>query len=267
MILIMSASISPAKISKLCLRDTETRLRQYCAALQYYIKCKKFDKIVFCDNSNYSYQYETERHEAERCKVQLEILKFSSKYQMIEKYGKGYGEGEILKYVIQHSELLAGEDYFYKVTGRLIVTNIALLVKRKCKVAQFNRNLYAYKSVDTRFWGINKEQYIQYLEDSFEKVNDDKGRYLEVCYKRDLDKNKIKYQSFCVFPVIDGYSGTIGEKYKEFNWYIKIIYDIMCFLDLYNSEIGFMVVYLLFNVVIRKRKLDDVYYTYLTHNT
>ena len=266
MILIMTASIKAAEISQLSLTDTETRRKQYCYALQFYIQCKQFDKIVFCDNSNYFYEFDKEQKLAREKKVQLEILKFDSDYVSVEKYGKGYGEGEILKYVIEHSKLLEAEDFFYKVTGRLVVKNIAALVRKSSETALFNRNLYEYQSLDTRFWGMKKKEYIEVLSESHKNVNDERGRYLEMCYKKDIEKASVVYKSFCAFPVIDGYSGTAGIQYAETRWYTKPVYDFLCRYNLYNSEKGFFLVSLLFHTTIHKRKLTDIYYEYLIYN-
>ncbi|MBV8887332.1 MAG: hypothetical protein JO235_25510 [Chroococcidiopsidaceae cyanobacterium CP_BM_RX_35] len=38
-------------------------------------------------------------------------------------YGKGWGEGEIIEYAINHSKILNKSTRFYKVTGRLFVEN------------------------------------------------------------------------------------------------------------------------------------------------
>ena len=56
MILVMTASVSPANVKQLCIKDPEIRLGQYCAAIHFYIKCKQIDKIVFCDNSDFKIQ-------------------------------------------------------------------------------------------------------------------------------------------------------------------------------------------------------------------
>lgn len=266
MILVMTACVKPARISQLRLVDAEERLKQYCSALHFYIQCKKFDKIVFCDNSDYFYEYDKELQLAKEKKVQLEILKFKSDYRAVEQYGKGYGEGEILHYVMLNSRLLETEDFFYKVTGRLIIRNIFSLINKKNKTALFNRNLYAYKSLDTRFWGMKKEEYIQYLLESYKKVNDNKGKYLEMVYKKDIEAAEIEYKSFRVFPLVKGYSGTIGEIYNETKWYTKIIYDFMCYFNLFNSIEGFCLAFVLYNVTIRKGRAIDAYYSYLIHN-
>lgn len=266
MILVMTASVQPANIEQLCLTDAEVRLKQYCAAIQFYIMCKKFDKIVFCDNSAYCCGYETEQKLAKEKGVELEILRFQSDLDKVEKYGKGYGEGEILKYVFENSKLLENEIYFYKVTGRLIIRNIARLVNKNNEIALFNRNLYAYKSLDTRFWGMRKNDYEHCLMESHTRVNDKKGKYLEMCYKRDIERAGITYRSFCRYPVIDGYSGTVGEKYRETKWYTKMIYDLMCHKNVFNSEEGFLIVYVLFRRVIGHEKMVDAYYSYLINN-
>lgn len=266
MVLVMTASVKPAKVGQLCITNAEIRLRQYCAALNFYICCEKFDKIVFCDNSNYAYEYDKELQLAKNKKIQLEILKFNSNYEIIEKYGKGYGEGEILKYVILNSSLMKEEDYFYKVTGRLIIKNISSIVKKHEYSALFNRNLYSFKSLDTRFWGIKKEEYIHHLMDSYKKVNDNQGNYIEMVYKKELEKANIRYKSFYVFPLVDGYSGTIGKKYRETKWYTKIVYDFLCHFDLFNSERGFCIAFMLYNVVMCKKEPLDSYYLYWINN-
>lgn len=266
MILIMTASIQPAKISQLCLADPEVRLKQYCLAIQFYINCKKFNKIVFCDNSNYFYEYEAERKLAGERGIELEILRFQSDLESVECYGKGFGEGEILKYVLENSKLLENETYFYKVTGRLIIRNIRRLVKNNNEKALFNRNLYAYKSLDTRFWGIRKIDYVQCLLESHMRVNDEQGKYLEMCYKRDMEETGIPYRSFYKFPVIDGYSGTVGKKYQETKWYTKIVYDLMCSFDRFNSDEDFLIVYLLYKTFVCHEKIMDTYYSYLINN-
>lgn len=266
MILVMTATVKPAKISQLCLTDTEIRLKQYCTALNYYINSKKFDRIVFCDNSDYPYEYKQERQLAQRKHVQLEILKFKSSYGCIEQYGKGYGEGEILKYVMLNSHLMKSEDYFYKVTGRLIVRNLDFLVKKNNKTARFDRNLYSFKSLDTRFWGINKEVYIRYLMESYKKVNDNKGNYIEMVYKKEMEKANIQYKPFRAFPLIEGYSGTIGKVYRETTWYTRIIYDFMCFFEQFNTQKGFCIIFVLYNVVMCKKEMMDSFYTYLVNN-
>lgn len=263
MILIMTATVVPAQIHELCLRDAETRLQQYCSALQFYIRCKKFDKIVFCDNSNYEYEYIKEKNLAKKRGVLLEILKFTSDYRLVEKYGKGYGEGEILKYVVLHSDLLKDEEYFYKVTGRLIVKNISHLVKAKEREACFLLNLYAYHSLDTRFWGMEKKVFAQYLMESYKKVNDEQGKYLEMCYKEKLERNGVSYRPFRLYPCIKGYSGTVGKVYHETTWYTKILNDMLCYFNKYNSTEGFLVAFLAYNVVICKKKIKDAYEEYL----
>lgn len=266
MILIMTASVQPAEINQLSLTDAKVRLKQYCSAIQFYIMCKEFNKIVFCDNSNYCYEYEVEQKLAKDKGVELEVLKFRSDLESVEKYGKGYGEGEILKYVLEKSNLLEKEVYFYKVTGRLIIKNIKRLIKNDNEVALFNRNLYAYKSLDTRFWGMKKSDYVQYLIESYKRVNDEKGRYLEMCYKRDIERAGITYSSFCKYPIIDGVSGTVGKKYQETKWYTKIIYDLLCYLNVFNTEQGFLIVYVLFRKAICHEKIIDSYYSYLLNN-
>lgn len=43
--------------------------------------------------------------------------------------GKGYGELQIIKYAVEHSELLEKCDFIVKITGRYLVENIDTFLK------------------------------------------------------------------------------------------------------------------------------------------
>ena len=109
-------------------RDEKERLEQYLQGLRPLIESEAFSKIIFAENSNYGGDiFEGLQQRAEEHQTQLEYLSFQGDAEQAGIHGKGYGEGEIMRYVFQHSELLKNEPYFVKMTGRLQIDNIAKL--------------------------------------------------------------------------------------------------------------------------------------------
>lgn len=244
MIIILTGCIEPGNVYNLKLRDCNERLRQYQKAIQYYIRCNSINKVVFCDNSAFSYDYKKEYQIAQKYNKQLEVLSYREDDAKTQKKGKGYGEGRILEYVLSHSSLLRTEIYFYKVTGRLIVRNIDQIIGREVtRNNYFNKNLYTYNTIDTRFFGINKEIYQRYFLHAYEMVNDRHGRYLEHCFIQIMNRNRIPYRCHALFPDIEGISGTLGEKYVEAGRAGRCLYNCLSRLNLYNKKYGYEAVF------------------------
>lgn len=113
MLAIITGTIRPANLAnqlKIC--NEEERLSQYAESLKFFIESKAFNKIIFCENSNYGTEGLAALEEMARDNgVRLEILSFQGNVQQVERHGKGYGEGEIMEYVFDHSELVREEPF------------------------------------------------------------------------------------------------------------------------------------------------------------
>ena len=111
--------------------DREIRLQQYIDSILFYLNAKVIDKIVVCDNSGFDYS-ELKFLSELACSnnKQIEFLNFKGSVNQIQEKGKGFGEGEIMKYILTNSKLFFEEEgSFLKVTGRLKVVNIDWVVK------------------------------------------------------------------------------------------------------------------------------------------
>lgn len=252
-IVILTGCIEPADVYGLMLCDSKERLKQYLKSIRFYLQCDSLNKIVFCDNSGYEYDYQKEYQLAEKNNKELEILTYREEYEKVKKRGKGYGEGQILKYVLDNSSLLKEEDYFYKVTGRMIIKNIDKIIENEKKeINYFNKNLYTYGVIDTRFYGIKKDIYTKYFLQVHDRVNDKMGRYLEHCFMHVLDSKKISYKCHAYFPVIKGISGTKGKEYMETYGAQKTLYDVLCKYNLYNHKLVHKWMFRLHHWIIKK---------------
>jgi hypothetical protein len=122
-VLLMTASIAPGKTPTVAIQDPNERCLQYIISLLAWIELTNNIKtIIFCENTNTQYDFSRLVEFARQKGKILEVLVFSGNVKA-QIYGKGYGEGEIIKYAIRHSKHLSNTTNFYKITGRLFVRN------------------------------------------------------------------------------------------------------------------------------------------------
>ena len=225
-------------MSQLVLRDEEERLKQYEESIQCMLRSGAFDKVVFCENSNYgteklSYLTETARENG----VELELLSFQGNEEQACIHGKGYGEGEIMDYVFSHSKLIRTADYFVKITGRLKIDNIKSIVSRMNRQKTYfnipNRTLRDI--YDTRMYGMPAGQFKEYFLHSYEQVMDEQGIFLEMVYTKILQAHNIKVRNFPRYPRIVGVSGSGGAVYCYTEWKCKIK-DVLSYMNYYKAK-------------------------------
>lgn len=242
-VLLITGCINPIPNQPyLVLTDPTVRYNQYIQSIQFYLEESSFSKIVFCDNSNTHYCVESQLREmaVERGKL-FEWISFQGDNTKIETQGKGYGEGELIDYALQHSELLQNCKVFAKVTGRLIIRNVntilAGICQKKNKGNYFNRDIYRPYGLDTRFFFVNKTFYISHLKDQYHSVSIEKQNCaIEDLFFRAIQKRD--YKSLPFYPRFEGTSGGNGRDYgQESKWKLNI-FDILCKNGVFNVIYG-----------------------------
>lgn len=226
MVAIITGTISPSEqMGQLVLKNTEERLKQYIDALDFLIREKAFDKIIFCDNSGYSMEQLRFLEEAAWANgTELELLSYEGNTQKCIEHGKGYGEGENLEYVFYHSELLRSETYFVKLTGRLKVVNIRDICRRlRTGRIYFNVPKSSIREYyDTRIYAMPVETFQSLFLSAYPQVCDDKEIYLEKVYTKVLQNNNLRVHNFPKYPRITGIGGSTGQTYDYSEWKCKI---------------------------------------------
>lgn len=226
MVAIVTGTISPSEqMGQLVLKNTEERLKQYVDALDFLIREKAFDKIIFCDNSGYAMEQLGFLEETALTNgTELELLSYQGNTQKCIQHGKGYGEGENLEYVFSHSKLLQGEDFFVKLTGRLQVVNIRDICRRlRTDRVYFNipnRTIREY--YDTKIYAMPMECFRNRFLSAYHQVRDEEGIYLEKVYTRIILENGIKVYNFPRIPRVVGMAGSSGLTYTYSEWKSKI---------------------------------------------
>lgn len=220
-LLIITATIEVKgnDVFSLTIKDTDVRLKQYLNALSYAIdEYKTVTTIIFCDNSNYKYDYNELYKQAKLKGKKLEVLNFSGDIQSVLNQGKGYGEGEILSFIFKNSKYVYNYESFYKLTGRLIIKNFDIInrsVNNANNFIYYSNKIFGteHSWVSTIFYKANIKTYKEYLINVYTEVDDYNMRYLEMVFCKALSDNYIRSRSFNIFPKISGYSGSSGLLY------------------------------------------------------
>lgn len=237
MLLILTGTISPSRETEfLKLRDEQERLRQYEESILFFLNTKAFSKIIFCENSGYGEEKLLYLIKiAEQQNIALEIFSFQGDNEKVQIHGKGFGEGEIMKYVFENSRLLEGESIFMKITGRLKVDNIVKLVAGlKEGQCYFNIPNHTHREMyDTKIYVMPIEKFRCLFLDVYNKVMDKDEIYLEKVYTEVIRENRIKIKNFPYYPRVTGISASTGANYVYTEWKCKVK-DILSRLQCYK---------------------------------
>lgn len=259
MVLLITGCIKPEANQKfLVLVNYEERLKQYVESIKYYIKESVFHNIVFCENSGFEYEeIDSIIEMARKYYKNIEWISFNGNKEKIIECGKGYGEGEIIKYALEHSDLMKSSHAFAKVTGRLVIKNINQLMKNvQVNRNYFNRDIYRGHGIDTRFYICEIKFYKNFLENAYEMtyIGTEKVVALEDVFYNVLKKST--YRSLIRYPIFVGKSGGNGRDYSLVpNWKIAI-YSLFCMLNMFNQCYPFVLALKKLRLILLN--LDDV---------
>lgn len=218
MIILLTGCIEPNGMVQTTLNDKEVRKEQYINALNFYLQ-KTGHSIVFVDNSNSDISYLFKSYVLSG---RLEYLSFSGNQRKDK--GKGYGECEIIQYALDHSKIIktSKDKRIAKITGRLIVSNINIIISLHSVLFNHNNTFFSINSnlsfPDSRLIIAPTFFYSRFLT-SKEDINDSKGYYFEHALIDTFRKyHDLLYSPFYIMPRIEGMSGTTGEVYPNENF-------------------------------------------------
>lgn len=192
--------------------------------------------IVLCDGSGYDFEASEAIKKLIQNDSNFEVLSFLNDFTKVTEFGKGYGEGEIIKYALSHSQKLRGVQHFMKITGRLFCCDFYKSINGMLRSDFSGIALIGYKlnfiprdehAFDTRFYVVRRNFYENFLIDAYREVNDKSGNYLEyVFYKKLLMANCLGAKiNFLANFHIEGRSGTKNTDYiKPSFWKKELIH-------------------------------------------
>lgn len=230
--LLITSCVKPsAPFTKLS--NTSYRIELTINAIDEWLKICGEIRIIVCDGSGIDFSNQIIKKFP---KASIEFITFKNSFNLVSKYGKGYGEGEIINYALKHSKYLKDSDCFAKCTSKLVVRNFLSAIKQwnerylfECNFSGLSiiKNILcikpisniAFLSVNTRFFIANKKLYLKNFSRAYLSVRDTKGIIIELLFKNIILKKKIK--NFMLdFPLkVEGISGTSGKDYKKINFF------------------------------------------------
>lgn len=195
------------------LKSEAERMSQYRESILTLIE-QGVDSIIICENSNSPVLTDELLLIASRNGVELEQLIFSGDKEAVKQKGKGYGEGQMMEFVLNNSQVIRGCKGFVKITGRLILKNIMYFIKQ-IQARELDCLFFRDGSakVDTRFYYCQIGLFNDILVNSYEKVNDIRGVYLEHVYLNALALNCNMRSISVDYPLMTGISGSTGLNY------------------------------------------------------
>ena len=102
------------------LSDTQTRKLLTIRSINEWLRVDPSIAIVICDGSNYDFAPEITLLFPQ---AKIECLHFENTQVEVEKYGRGFGEGEIIRFALAHSKFIQEAQCFAKCTAKLWVEN------------------------------------------------------------------------------------------------------------------------------------------------
>jgi hypothetical protein len=154
----------------------------------------------------------------------IECLHFQNNISRVQSQGRGYGEGEIVRFAVENSIFIKNRGYFAKCTSKLWVENFA-----KC-MSQWNdemllKGVFAnafspihstkFSYIDTRFYAMDVGQYTSHFLHAHEAIDSLTGHGLEECFRDVFLSMGCPPSLMGVPPVICGVGGGTGKYYKN----------------------------------------------------
>lgn len=201
------------------LPDPEPRIKYTLESIAKWLQMFPSIRLVVCDNSGFDFTELTQKHFANAA---IECLHFKADTQKVSYHGKGYGEGEIIRYALENSSILTESTCFAKCTAKLWVENYLECLSQwngrfVCRLTF--KNIFSLKRsciehIDTRFYLVDKDFYNKYLLCAHTNLGGNTGVSIEDRYLQIIQENNILNVAFKIPPIVGGVGGGIGKHYN-----------------------------------------------------
>lgn len=207
--------------TNVALSDAKERTLLALKSVQEWLRIDPGLRIVLCDGSGFDFSELV----AERFpQADIECLPFHNDAKLVRRFGRGYGEGEIVRHAINHSRLIAHAGCFAKCTSKLWVENFAECLKHWNGDMGFKgvfldvfspRKKTTFAYIDTRFYLVSCESYRRYFENAHLNIRTDQGHGLEECFRDVVRERTLSNILLTIPPVIAGVGGGTGMSYRN----------------------------------------------------
>ena len=207
--------------TRVTLTDTSKRIDFAIESISQWLLLYPKVQLVLCDGSNFDFSSVVATRFPH---AKIECVFFENDQNAVRKQGRGFGEGEIIRYAIAHSKLIQQAGAFAKCTSKLWVRNYAECLtdwndKFLCKAvfdhvfSPFKKTKLSY--IDTRFYITSVQYYKQHFESTHLKIDVETGKGLEDCFLDVFIREHLTGILLNIPPVVDGVGGGVGKYYKN----------------------------------------------------
>jgi hypothetical protein len=218
-VLITTANNPPQGMPFLQMSDPVMRTIAAKAALYFWVS-QGIEQIVLVDATGTNLLSEYEAAEIDKSETRVEQINYTQSDEGVIKQGKGYGEGKLIEYAINNSELLARQEHFFKCTGKLYARNfqtIAAVIKANNITNLFWKFMGDGSSTqpwaDCRLYYTSKSFAKNHLIPAYLQSDDHAGITCEYHIHEALERNMKVVRG--LRPLITGYCGATGEAYFD----------------------------------------------------
>ncbi len=202
------------------LKDEKARIFYTLESIKHWLKIAPKNQLIICDGSGYDFS--SIIHEHFPCS-NIECLFFTNNVRLVEIHGKGFGEGEIIRYALRHSRILSESSNFAKCTAKLWVDNFQECIHQwngQFLCNAFFSNVFSYKQtklefIDTRFYMADINFYKKFFEFAHSNVGGNDGYSIEDRFLEIIQKEQMQRIIFSLPPFICGVGGGSGKYYKS----------------------------------------------------
>lgn len=201
------------------LKSQDSRIFYTLESIGKWAQISPNNKFVICDGSGFDFAPLIREHYPD---LNIECIFFMNDPILIGKHGKGFGEGEIIRYALLNSIFLKESDWFAKCTAKLWVDNFLACAKEwngefLCKA--FFANVYSFKPtsleyIDTRFYMTTKDFYLKNFSNIYINLGIDDGSSIEGEFLKKLLAINSKNFLFRTDPIVSGVGGGSGKYYN-----------------------------------------------------
>ena len=218
-VLITTANNPPNGMPYLSMTDSVSRMIATKAALYFWV-AQGVEQIVLADATGTSLLSEQEEAAIDESETRIEQINYQQNSDLVVKRGKGYGEGKLIEYAINHSELLSRVDHFFKCTGKLYVRNFHAV--HSAVKANNLSNLYwrfmgdgSWREpwTDCRFYYTSKSFATSHVLPAYFGSDDIAGDFCENRLYEVAERNLKPGRA--LRPLVTGYAGGTGEPYFD----------------------------------------------------
>lgn len=203
------------------LQNPDERARLALESIQRWRLIAPTNPLVLCDGSSFDFRALVSKLPGND---RIECLGFLNNENLVRKYGRGYGEGEIVRHAIEHSELIRSAGCFGKCTSKLWVNNFdecidqwngELLLKGVFNNVFSPRKATELTYIDTRFYVSSVASYQRNFMNAHHEINTATGYGLEESFRDIFLRNQLTGRMMCPPPVICGVGGGTGVYYTN----------------------------------------------------